>query len=49
VSEEINRNIHNISQVTEQTSQGVKQSTELCGDVMDESRQLQAQMSKFRV
>lgn len=49
VSAEINRNIHNISQVTEQISQGVRQSTELCGNVMTESRQLQTQMSKFRV
>jgi len=49
VSEEINRNIHNISQVTEQTSRGVQQSTELCGEVSEESNQLQTLMKKFRV
>ena len=49
VSAEINRNIHNINQVTEDTSQGVKKSTELCGDVMEESRQLQSLMAKFRI
>lgn len=49
VSSEINRNVHNISEVTEETAKGVKQSTELCGEVMEESRQLQAQISKFRL
>ena len=48
VSAEINRNINNISQVTEQISLGARQSTDLCGNVMEESRQLQAQMSKFQ-
>lgn len=49
VSEEINRNIHNISQVTNQTSEGVKQATELCGDVAEESKQLKVLVNKFRV
>jgi methyl-accepting chemotaxis protein len=49
VSSEINRNIHNIGQVTEQTSQGVQESTALCGEVIKESKQLQALMKKFRV
>lgn len=49
VSEEINRNIHNINQVTDQTSQGVKQATELCGDVAEESKNLQSLMKKFQV
>jgi len=49
VSEEINRNIHNISQVTDETSKGVQQSTELCGEVMEESKQLQILMGKFQV
>jgi methyl-accepting chemotaxis protein len=49
VSSEINRNIHNIGQVTEQTSQGVQESTALCGEVIKESKQLQTLMKKFRV
>lgn len=49
VSSEINRNIHNIGQVTEQTSQGVQRSTELCSEVMEESEHLQTLMKKFRV
>jgi methyl-accepting chemotaxis protein len=49
VSSEINRNIHNIGQVTEQTFQGVQESTALCGEVIKESKQLQALMKKFQV
>jgi len=49
VSAEINRNIHNISQVSEETAQGVQRSTELSGTVTGESNQLLALMKKFRV
>ncbi len=49
VSAEINRNIHNISQVSEETAQGVQRSTELSGSVTGESSQLLALMKKFRV
>ena len=49
VSAEINRNIHNISQVSEETAQGVQRSTELSGSVTGESNQLLALMKKFRV
>ena len=49
VSAEINRNIHNISQVSEETAQGVQRSTELSGAVTGESNQLLALMKKFRV
>jgi len=49
VGEEINRNIHNINQVTEETSRGVKQSAELCGVVAEESKKLQLLMKKFQV
>ena len=49
VSAEINRNIHNISQVSDETAQGVQRSTELSGSVTGESNQLLALMKKFRV
>ena len=49
VSAEINRNIHNISQVSDETAQGVQRSTELSGTVTGESNQLLALMKKFRV
>jgi methyl-accepting chemotaxis protein len=49
VSAEINRNIHNISQVSEETAQGVQRSTVLSGSVTGESNQLLALMKKFRV
>jgi methyl-accepting chemotaxis protein len=49
VSSEINRNIHNISQVSEDTAQGVQQAAGLSGTVTEESNQLLALMNKFRV
>lgn len=49
VSAEINRNVHNISQVSEDTSQGVQRAAELSGAVTEESNQLLALMNKFRV
>ena len=48
VSGEINRNVHNISQVSEDTAQGVQRSAALAGVVADESDQLLTLMSKFR-
>ncbi|MEJ2652033.1 MAG: methyl-accepting chemotaxis protein [Gammaproteobacteria bacterium] len=49
VSGEINRNVHNISQVSEETAQGVQRSAALAGVVADESDQLLSLMNKFRV
>ena len=49
VSSEINRNVHNISQVSEDTAQGARQAASLSDAVRDESSQLLALMNKFRV
>jgi len=49
VSAEIDRNIHNISQLSEETAQGVQKSFELSSAVTEESKQLQGLMKKFRV
>ena len=49
VSAEINRNVHNISQGSEETAHGVRRATELSGAVTEESNQLLALMNKFRV
>ena len=49
VSAEIDRNIHNISQLSEETALGVQKSSELSSAVTEESTQLQGLMKKFRV
>jgi methyl-accepting chemotaxis protein len=49
VSTEIDRNIHNISQLSEETAQGVQKSFELSSAVTEQSKQLQGLMEKFRV
>ena len=48
VAEEINRNISNISHVTEETSQGAKNTAEACHELLELANQLRSTVGNFR-
>ncbi len=48
VAEEINRNISNISQVSEETSQGARNTADACHELLDLANQLRSTVGSFR-
>lgn len=49
VAKEISRNIHNINQVTQATSNGVRKSAQACRELLELSNQLKISMAQFKI